>query len=723
MYFLGLLTLLFSLAEAISVERRRQIVQEFSVRRNASSETTPLQVGNGNFAFGADITGLQTFKPYAILSTWGWHNFSLPTAPGQTSPEDFTGLDWWTHGRLVNYEQPNPSQPEISNWLRENPHRINLGRVGFDFGSPVTEDDLQNKTQELDMWAGVLTSSFRHNDTAVQVSTAVDPDSDSIAITVNSALLSAGLGVFFDFPYPTKDKFNAPFVGVYNETWKHKTVLEQFSPRSAQITHILDNTTYYASIAWSGLDAIISHPDHGSHRYILTPSSQPQSHNLNLNLNLTVTFSSTPTPPSPPSTSSILTSSQTFWSKLFSRCAFIDLLSLPANKSPQARTLQNRIITSLYLTSLNSASSLPPQESGLVNNGWHGKFHLEMTLWHLLPFARFGLWDLFSRAVPSTYDSFLESSVERARKQGYKKGARWGKMTDPEGRSAPGEINSLLVWQQPGLLYLAEMEYRRLGRGGAGGEEKEKEKKKVLKKWDRVIRETADFMADFAYFNTSTHKYDLGPPMYSVSENTNPNLTRNAVFELAFWEFGLDVAVRWKERQGEKVPAEWMTVRDGLAPLPVENGTYVSYEGIPGMWIAPETTFDHPGMAGVYGLLPPGNNGNVDLRVMRNTADKIRETWRLEESYGWDFAMLAMNELRLGRPDRAVEYLLHPVFEFDDAGYPVGGSRVPTPYFPNAAGLLVAVGMMAGGWDGDEGVNRWPSGWEGVIVDGFERAL
>lgn len=65
---------------------RQKVVQAFNVHRNASSSTTPLQVGNGNFAFGADITGLQTFSPFGILSTWGWHNFSLPTTSNQTTP-------------------------------------------------------------------------------------------------------------------------------------------------------------------------------------------------------------------------------------------------------------------------------------------------------------------------------------------------------------------------------------------------------------------------------------------------------------------------------------------------------------------------------------------------------------------------------------------------------------------------------------------------------------
>ncbi len=54
-----------------------------------------------------------------------------------------------------------------------------------------------------------------------------------------------------------------------------------------------------------------------------------------------------------------------------------------------------------------------------------------------------------------------------------------------------------------------------------------------------------------------------------------------------------------------------------------------------------------------------------------------------------------MKLLRLGDVDQAVEYLLHPIFQFDDAGYPVGGSRVATPYFPN--------GGIAAPGDGDDG--------------------
>lgn len=280
-------------------------------------------------------------------------------------------------------------------------------------------------------------------------------------------------------------------------------------------------------------------------------------------------------------------------------------------------------------------------------------------------------------------------------------------MTDDTGRSAPGEINALLIWQQPHVMHFAEYFYR------------ESPHRKTLEDWDEVITASADFMASYAWWNETTKVYDLGPPMYPVSENTNPNATLNPAFELAYWRFGLEIACKWKERQGLSAPKGWSTVRDNLAPLPIIDGAYAVYEGIPDMWKNGSTTLqDHPAMAGIYGLLPPPSDDALfNLTIMQHTAELIKDKWDLDDSYGWDFSMLAMNSLRLGDVDQAIAYLLDPLFAFDDAGYPEGGSRVPTPYMPNAGGLLLAAAMMAGGWDGDEGPH-FPSDWT-VKVEGF----
>ncbi|KAJ9191527.1 hypothetical protein DTO164E3_8813 [Paecilomyces variotii] len=213
---LPLILLLYTSLSQGTIVRRPIITRFNPTRRTVSSNyTTPIQIGNGNFAFGADITGLQTLQPFNTLSSWGWHNTSLPN---NTTPANFTGLDWWTHGRLVNYDQPNPAEPEISQWLIANPHRVNLGRVGFAFFegdvavNVLMERDVSSAMQELDLYSGSVKSVFTVNGSEVEVTTVVDPQTDTLAVKTSSTLLNEGrLGFFVDYPYATDvNKFEAP---------------------------------------------------------------------------------------------------------------------------------------------------------------------------------------------------------------------------------------------------------------------------------------------------------------------------------------------------------------------------------------------------------------------------------------------------------------------------------------------------------------------------------
>ncbi|KAJ8109751.1 hypothetical protein OPT61_g7227 [Boeremia exigua] len=691
----SLLVLLPSIVEC-AVDRK-SIVQRYNLKLNQSHPYSPVQVGNGNFAFGADVTGLQTFLPHNTLSSWGWHNSSLPTTPNQTLPEDYTGVDWWTHDRLVNYAMPNPDQKEISQWMIANPHRINLGRIGLWFGGQnVTEKSLSGTAQSLDLWSGVVSSEFTFEDEKVDVTTVGSPESDTVAVRICSKLLSQGdLAVVFDFPYASgKNKFDAPFVGLFNATSNHTTSLSAQENR-AVITHALDATTYTADVSWEG-SATFVRLHENEHKYVLKASQHADT------LTFTVTYAQHVKSAKCTSFDAVLKASTSWWSNYWSSGAFV---SLPFATNSSANELQRRIVLSQYLLAVNGAGKDPAQESGLVNNGWYGKFHLEMVFWHLAHWMSWSKWDLYDRSI-GFYSRFLPSSIARAEKQGYD-GARLGKMSDPSGRSAPGEINSLLIWQQPHPMYFAEMEYRSFPTPA------------TLKKWDHILEPLADFMASYAFFNSSTGAYDLGPPMYPVSENTPPNATVNPTFELAYWRFGLAVASNWKARQNKTVPEKWTHVHDNLAPFPVENDTYVTYEGIENMWQTPEYTEDHPGLLGIYGWLPPDPQFNET--VFNNTIDKVHETWNFPFSYGWDFPLLAITEARRGDAERAVRWLLDENNRFDELGMPEGGTRVPTPYFPSAAGLLLAVGMMSGGWDGMEG-GVWPDGWQ-VESEGFVRGM
>jgi hypothetical protein len=65
---------------------RTALVRRHCPALTAANIRSPLQVGNGEFAFAADLTGLQTFAaeyqdgmPLGTLSNWAWHSFPNPS--------------------------------------------------------------------------------------------------------------------------------------------------------------------------------------------------------------------------------------------------------------------------------------------------------------------------------------------------------------------------------------------------------------------------------------------------------------------------------------------------------------------------------------------------------------------------------------------------------------------------------------------------------------------
>ncbi|KAL0958940.1 hypothetical protein HGRIS_014255 [Hohenbuehelia grisea] len=690
---------------------RRSIVARYNPVRNASSTTTPMQVGNGNFAFGADVTGLQTFQPFAIMSSWGWKNDSLP--PGKTLADinNYRGTTWSNHGRPVTYDFGG-NDPVVEQWLISNPNRVNLGRVGLMFRGDggetldVDEGDLNDIHQELDLWTGTLHSQFVWHNSSVAITTVAAQTSDAVSISIKSPLLASGkLGIFVDFPWNDgKAKFSAPFVGNWNATANHTTSLSTFprgSSLKAQISHTMDASTFITS--FGGNQFIMTRDSILAHRYSILPNAAQSS-----SFGLSIAFSPRKET-SVPSPAKIQSTSSQVWSKYWSNGGFVDIVS--GSTDSRAEELQRRIVLSRYLMRVNEAGDTPPQESGLVNDGWYGKFHMEMYFWHSAHWALWNDWDLLRRSS-SVYSWFLPDSTRRAQvQQHFDAGARWPKMTDPSGRSAPGEINNLLIWQQVHPLVFAEYERRAFPAV------------QTLVKWEDVVRETADWMADFAWFNESTGVYDLGPPMFVVSEDTAPNATQNPAFELAYWRLGFDIASGWMRKLGKDVPSAWSTVQARLAPLPIDNETYAVYEGIESsFWTDPAFTNDHPSLVGLHGWLP--KTSGVEVAIAKATADKVFTHWNISNCWGWDFPMLAMSAARNGETEMAVDWLLHPLFQFDDVGMPIGGVRVPTPYFPGSGSLLYAVAMMARGWDGSDGAAPgFPKGGWNVRAEGLSIAL
>ncbi|KAK0487988.1 Six-hairpin glycosidase-like protein [Armillaria luteobubalina] len=701
------LFLLLVSTQTLAAIDRYTLVSRYNPIRNASSLTTPMQVGNGNFAFGADVTGLQTFQPFAIMSSWGWKNDSLPQGKTMDDVNDYHGASWYNHGRLVEYDFGG-SDELIEQWLTANPNRVNLGRVGLVFRSAegevlnVTESNLTDIHQELDLWTGTITSEFSFGGEPITVTTTCAQDRDTIGVSIESTLLSNGqLGMFVDYPWNDGSaSFSAPFVGNWDAPANHTTSIStDENGHSAEITHTLDEASFTTSFDSDAFTISRDSPD--AHRYTILPRDSMATFRTAATYGIA-------SPADRTSYEATDASSRTTWDTFWSQNGFVDVVT--ESSDPRAEELQRRIILSRYLMRVNEAGDTPPQESGLVNNGWYGKFHMEMYFWHSAHWALWNNWDLLNRSI-STYDKFLPSSIARSQEQQHwPSGARWPKMTDPSGHSSPGEINNLLIWQQPHPLVFAQYYYRA------------SPTIETLRKWEDVVRETADWMAAFAWYNTSTGVYDLGPPMYIVSEDTSPNVTVNPAFELAYWRLGLGYAQEWIEKLGVEVPENWATVKDNLAALPIDNGTYKICETVENdFWTDQNFIFDHPALVGLYGWLP--ETEGLNLTIEKATADKVREHWNATYFWGWDFPMLAMSSARNGDAEGAVEWLLDPVFDFDDVGMPLAPVRHP-PYFPGSGGLLYAVAMMACGWDGSEGdAPGFPkNGWV-IRYENLSRAL
>ena len=103
-------------------------------------------------------------------------------------------------------------------------------------------------------------------------------------------------------------------------------------------------------------------------------------------------------------------------------------------------------------------------------------------------------------------------------------GLKWPKSVGPEGRSAPWEGNQVLLWKEPHPIFFADLDYR-LHPTFA-----------TLDKWADVVQGTTEHMADYPTRDEKTGLYSLVPAM----PPSELGVTRDTVFDLAYWRFGLD---------------------------------------------------------------------------------------------------------------------------------------------------------------------------------------
>ena len=682
---------------------RAAVVRRHTIQVNRIDSLSSLSVGNGNFAFTVDATGMQSFQelyakgvPLGTQSVWGWHSF--PNNEHLIIEE--AQKVYTIEGRKISYTVQ-PKEPERAKkaveYFRVNPHRLQLGNIGLEItkndGSLATSTDIKNINQQLDVFTGIITSKFTVDNYPVTILTVCHQQQDVLAFKIESPLFGLNrIAIKIRFPYP-----NGQFKDVgnyYAKDENHQSVISS-SLNDAVIRRNIDTTNYTVDIRWSAKASIEKIQAH----YVLL---QPTG--TNNVFECSFRFSDQKQTAKMPNFETTKQNSIQCWKSFWLSGGAVDFAG---SKDPRAFELERRMILSQYLTKIQCSGDFPPQETGLTYNSWYGKPHLEMHWWHAVHFAQWGRPELMEKSL-DWYFKVADKAEAIAKRQGFE-GLRWQKMTNNQGDETPSSVGAFLIWQQPHFIYMAEMLYR------------SKPSSDILKKYKSLIFATADFMASFPTYNPQTKKYNLGKGLIPAQECFDAVSTFNPTYELSYWSWALSIAQQWRLRLGLNREKKWDNIIQHLAPLPQANGVYLAAENTPDCY-QPNSKYltDHPAVLGAYSSIPAANG--LDTIVMKRTYNLVLQKWNWNETWGWDYPLMAMTAARLHLPENAVDALLMPV---RTNTYLVNGHNFQderlTIYLPGNGGMLNAIAMMCTGTDADKIGNigfpqngNWKVKWEGL---------
>lgn len=664
-----------------------------------------LSVGNGDFAFTVDATGLQTFPEHyskgiclGTQSSWGWHSFV--NDKNLRHEETLRAYDFG-HGKsdelyACQFKEEG-RQHDASEYFRINPHRLHLGVLGFDFGKGIAPSDIKDIHQKADIWHGKINSHFSLKGGDYSVQTVCHPNRDLVAIKASNSKGKVA-PICLRLPYPTgghvDDACN------WNATDKHSSTIIHRNSNLAVIQHDIDTTRYFIILTWQGKATLKETTRH-------TFAIVPQSNTICLSAEFKKDLGEVAQLAHETDFSDVELLASQHWERFWNEGAAVDFSHC---KDARAKELERRVVLSQYLLAIQSAGQTPPQETGLTMNSWFGKFHLEMILWHQAWLPLWGHESLLTRTLNWYFDA--ENTAKGiARRQGFD-GVRWMKMTDPSGIEAPSNVGSFLIWQQPHLIYLSELARRSIA--------SKSEQEAFVRKMYPLVLETAKFMYSFATFDSISNRYIL-KGIIPAQESLKAAETYNPPFELNQWHYTLSVAQAWREAMGENRNSDWDKLINQLSPLAFgADSLYLAAESATDTYSNQKMISDHPALLGALGFFP--DSRLIDKTVMNRTLDWIISNWNWPTSWGWDFPMTAMTATRLHQPEKAVNALLLDMQKntYLNNGHNYQDKRLRL-YLPGNGGLLSAIALMCAGWDGCEEQNpgfphngNWDVRWEGL---------
>jgi len=691
--FLSIIIITSGCYDRNSEINRYELVTRHNIRNSVIDSLNSLSVGNGEFAFTVDATGLQTFPEFyskgislGTMSNWGWHTGENP----QNFQLSEVYRTYEVHGRSVDYlwqygGGDEARKREATNWLRENPHRIHLGMIGLQIikkdGSELRIKDIGENIQTLNLWTGEIESRFKVEGEPVTVITVCHPQEDLISARIESELIRENrLKVKIHFPLgialPSGYDFNKPD--------NHVTEILNDAKNETLFRRSQDKDSYFVRMLHQGGEM----KEQDRHLYLITPDNEKSSFEFSCR------FSKTNLDKELDAFSRTRETGTKSWEEFWMNGGAVDFSECT---DPRAFELERRVILSQYLTRLQCSGSFPPAETGLTYNSWFGKFHLEMHWWHA---AHFALWkrEKILEKQMEYYFSIIENARQTAQHQGYE-GVRWPKMTCPDGRESPSSVGTFLIWQQPHPIFFAELLYKNA-----------ENKDEILNKYKDLVFESAEFMASYVWYESASDRYILGPVLIPAQESLRKETTINPSFEIVYWYWGLKTALEWRKRLGLETVPLWEDIKKKISRLPVQNDVYLCSEDTKDSYRNERYMSDHPIVSGIKGVLP--GTSLVDDKILGNSLDTIMSKWNWPTTWGWDFPMLAMSAASIGRGEQAVDFLM---MDAPKNRYLMNGHNYQNPrlaiYLPGNGGLLTTVAKMCVS-DQFPDNRKWKVRWE-----------
>lgn len=377
---------------------KKSDIIKYNLKFNHIDSKNPVTIGNGDFAITLDQTGTQSLYeiykdiPLSTMSNKNWfYKDKKDIKPSYVDGKAYM---------LFNLD--NDPNYQIN---RQYPFKYSFMQILlYDNDKLIDINNIKDVKQELDLYKGIVTSSFNYKEKINKTISFIYQDHDEF----NFKLQSDNLNLALKFNYPS-----------YTKNGYRLDILPNVLVKEDRITLLYD--------------------DKNSLSFKLKSLSKYQIvENTLIFDDNNVSFS--------------LALDEIKEGKLLDEFWKCDNGIIIDNEE-----LVKKMVLSKYLLHVNSTGIYPPQESGLTYNCWNSKFHLEMHLIH-------SLWNIYNNHVGDLVKSFdyylsiMPSSLKRASLNGYK-GLRFPKMTGPDGEDSPSNIGPLLIWQAPHILFMLQEIY------------------------------------------------------------------------------------------------------------------------------------------------------------------------------------------------------------------------------------------------------------------------